>query len=141
LAKLQPLSGASLRVTVNPTTQPFWDATREGKLLAARCVACGTYRIPYLPFCRNCAEQPVQWEPITCAGRLFSFTVYSHPEEDPASGIVLAPALVTFEQAPGVRYSGNLVGGDSSEIQIGMPVSIHWTFNPQGWGLPLFAIR
>ncbi len=28
------------------TTQPFWDAAKQNRLVAPKCVQCGTFRLP-----------------------------------------------------------------------------------------------
>ena len=42
---------------VNPETQPFWDATVDGKLLIKRCAACGEAHCNRAPDSRGACDQ------------------------------------------------------------------------------------
>ena len=138
MARTKALSGRDVRIAVNPHTQPYWDATRERRLVAACCGACDRFRMPYLAYCPHCLSQEVNWTEITGPGAVYSFTFYPHPERAFEDGAALAPALVEFQAAPGIRYAGDLEGLDTSQIRIGMAVEVDWSFTDEGWGLLVF---
>jgi hypothetical protein len=43
------------------STQPFWDAAKQNRLVAPKCVSCGTFRLPPSPFCFECQHRDVEW--------------------------------------------------------------------------------
>lgn len=139
MAQTKALTGEGIAVTVSPMTEPYWQATRERRLVAAKCTDCEHFRVPFLPFCPNCNAQEVEWVELTEPGTLYSFTFYPHPQRETADDqTMLAPAIVEFAQAPGVRYAGNLIDVDTADLAIGMRLETDWIFNGDGWGLPAF---
>lgn len=127
--------GDNIRVTVSAMTEPYWLGTRERKLLAARCSDCGSFRMPFLAFCPSCTSQAVTWVELGQRATIYSFTFYPHPARTGADdSTMLAPAVVEFAEAPGIRYSGDIFDIDSADIRIGMTVEIDWVFNAEGWG-------
>src|ERR1700722_2086843 len=61
------------------TTQPFWDAALEGRLVASKCTSCGTFLLPPQPRCFNCQGTSFQWEELPGTGTIYSYTVVRHP--------------------------------------------------------------
>ena len=61
------------------STQPFWDAAKEDRLVAPRCTNCGTFRLPPPPFCFVCQHREVEWVELPGTGTVYSFTVVRHP--------------------------------------------------------------
>src|ERR1700722_5786441 len=66
------------------TTQPFWDAALEDRLVAPRCTRCGTWILPPQPFCFTCQGQEFAWTDLPGTGTVYTYTVVRPP---------LAPAL------------------------------------------------
>ena len=61
------------------STQPFWDAVLEGRLVVPQCVNCGTFILPPQPFCFVCEHQEFEWVELPGTGTIYSFTVVRHP--------------------------------------------------------------
>jgi uncharacterized protein len=123
---------------MNSITEPYWRATKQNRLLAARCARCGRFRMPPGPFCPNCLSQEIDWTEIKGAGTVYSFTVCRMPATDGAEPFSYAPALIEFAEAPGIRFAGNVVDVGTDDIHIGMPVSVAWKHTKDGWGVPIF---
>ncbi len=138
MPEARPLMGAELHIALNAMTQPYWNATRQSQLVAPVCTECGRARMPFLVFCRHCRAQNVTWRRLAEPGRIYSFTFYPHPERAAEEDHVLAPALVVFEEAPGIRYAGNLACTDVARVAIGMQVRTGWIHNAEGYGFPTF---
>ena len=63
------------RPTIDPTSAPYWEAAREGRLLIAACGACGRkhhYPRPMCPFCWSDQVEPIE---ASGHGRLYSYSV------------------------------------------------------------------
>src|SRR6266540_1536103 len=60
---------------VSPESQPFWDATAEGRLLLPRCEACQTVIWYPRSFCPVCGSNNVAWFEASGRGTIYSFTV------------------------------------------------------------------
>jgi uncharacterized OB-fold protein len=130
------LPGESVLITMNPTTEPFWQAAKEGKLVAPQCANCGHFRLPPTPFCPECQHRDVNWIELSGRGSVFSFAiVHGFPG---LPDITLVPVIVELPDAPGARLVTNVVGVSATDVYIGMPLQV--TFSPiaDGWLLPLF---
>ena len=67
-----------------PLSQPFWDGTKEGKIMLQWCRVCDTVIWYPREFCPNCLEsdEPPGWIEASGKGRLHTFTVIrqaAHP--------------------------------------------------------------
>jgi uncharacterized OB-fold protein len=115
---------SALEIPMDSWSQPFWDAAAEHRLTMPRCAACGTFRWPAGPFCPKCHSQQVEWVPPGQA-RIYSFTILPVPGDE-ATLRVRIPALVTFDDAPGVRLVSALIDAPPDAVAIDAPVEIEW---------------
>lgn len=121
------LPAALVDLHPDPHTEPFWAAAREHRLVAPRCQACGRFRMPPTPFCPGCRRQGVDWVELCGRGTVYSFTV-SHQAFVPQlkDHVPFVVAVVEPEDAPGIRLVTNLVGTETDDVRIGMPVEVVW---------------
>jgi uncharacterized protein len=138
MAQVTALPSADIRVTMNTITEPYWQATKKSRLLGARCGQCRRFRMPPGPFCPNCLSLAIDWTEIKGPGTVYTYTVCQMPATDETAAYTYAPALIEFAEAPGIRFAGNLVGMDSADIRIDMPVITEWQHTLEGWGVPVF---
>jgi uncharacterized OB-fold protein len=108
-------------------TQPFWDAARQHRLVAARCASCGHFRMPPTPFCPNCRSQDIHWSTLRGEGLVYSYTVVSRAVlEGMDQHIPYVPAVVSLPDADGVRLISNVVDAPIDSIRVGSPVRVVW---------------
>ncbi len=121
-------------------TQPFWDAAARKELMVPRCGSCGTYRWPPGPFCPECRSQACEWVPAGPA-RIYSYTILRQTSaSDGKTERHIAPALVEFPQAGGIRIVAALVDTPLDAIAIGAALDLRWV--PVGnTHVPQFTIR
>ena len=123
-------------------TQPFWDHTREGRLSAPRCVACGRFRFPPTRFCPHCRSKELEYVELPGTGTLYSFTVVRHPlRPDQADAIPYAPAIIEPDGAPGCRFVSAVVNAESEELVVGMPLDVVWHEISPTYVFPFWAPR
>lgn len=120
-----------------PTTewsQPFWQATRERRLVAQRCTACGEWAPTPRPRCPHCWNDDLEWVEPPLEPRLYSWALH-HGRGDDADRMV---ALVDI--TPGLRVLSNVVGldGDTDELHIDDPLELAWLPLDDGRALPQF---
>lgn len=117
---------AMLRATfADPTTQPFWDATKEERLVAPRCTNCGTFRFPPYHICYNCRSEGVEWVELPGTGTVYSYTVIHHPLHPELAAVVpYISAIIELDgtQGAGARLLANIIEWDPDEITIGSRV-------------------
>jgi uncharacterized OB-fold protein len=109
--------------TIEPESQPFWDAAKEGRLLIQRCQACGAAQHYPRPFCVTCWSDQVEWEEASGRGTLYTYsTVYTNDLPPFAERLPYVAAAVDLEEGP--RIMTNLVGAEPAELWVGMPVQV-----------------
>ena len=69
------LPAGAVRISTDPSTEPYWQAARERRLVAPRCADCGTFRLPPTPFCWRCQSAAVDWTELSGRATVYTFTV------------------------------------------------------------------
>jgi len=103
-----------------PTSAPYFDALREGRLRLQRCPRDGFFFYPRSR-CPECLGDDWSWENVSGRGTVYSFTV-DRVGLDPAqrSRIPLVIAIVELEEGP--RLTSNVVGCTPEAVSVGLPV-------------------
>ena len=60
---------------INPETQPFWDATAQGKLLIKKCTACGDVHFYPRTHCPFCFSDKTEWAEASGNGTVYTYSV------------------------------------------------------------------
>lgn len=117
-------------------TKPYWDATREGRLLFQRCGRCGAHTHYPRPLCPACGSSAFEWVQATGRGRIFSATVVHHPPSAAfASPLPYVLAIVELEEGP--HMMANIL--TDGPVRIGAAVCV--TFEPRGdFAIPQFVL-
>ena len=79
---------------VNLETQPFWDATAEGKLLYKKCTACGEPHFYPRTHCPFCFSDKTEWVEASGQGTIYTYSVMRR------AAIPYAIAYVTLAEGP-----------------------------------------
>lgn len=124
---------------ISPVTEPFWDATREQRLVLQWCRSCATPIWYPRDFCPGCLGTDIEWRASTGTGSVYAVTV-EHRPQDPrlADRAPYAVALVDLDD--GVRLLSNVVGGDPLGVSVGAPVEVAWEPLSDGRHLPVFQL-
>ena len=120
----------------DPMTEPWWDATREGRLLIQRCAECGHHQHYPRPVCTSCHSASVSFVVASGKGTVYSFSV-SHRSPQPAFEPPYVVALVRLEEGPVLLT--NIVGCPPEEVACDIKVHLLWEELPDGRKLPLFT--
>ncbi len=130
-----------IQLTPSPSTEPFWRATAEHRLLLPRCTACRTYRFPPTPFCFACRAQEVEWVEHSGDGHIYSFTVIRHAVIPPvADALPLVAVIVELPDTGGCRVVANLVDAAPETVRIGLTVRIDWYDVRADTTVPVFRL-
>ena len=119
----------------DPTTEAFWAACSERRLIVQRCRTCGTHQHYPRPYCLTCDGRAMDWAEASGHGTIYALTVMRLPvipELTPPYQL----ALVDLDE--GVRMLTNI---DGLTARIGDRVRLHW--RDRGGGLPplpVFAV-
>lgn len=117
-------------------TQPFWDATAEGRLVLPRCDACGT--VIWYPrlFCPACAGTEISWFDAAGTGTVYSCTVVRKGQGPFADSAPYVLAYVELDEGP--RLMTNVVGCEPERVAVGQRVTVVFTDTGKGTALPRF---
>jgi uncharacterized OB-fold protein len=122
---------------VSEAAAPFWDATRDRRLVLPWCRECG--RVIWYPreVCPACLCDRIDWRPATGDGVVHAVSVHHRAGigRDEADG-PYAVALVDLPE--GVRLMSNVVGCPPDLVRVGMPVHVAWLPLSDGRHLPQF---
>lgn len=112
---------------IRPWTVPFWEGTKQGKLMLQRGKRSGKlimYPKKYSPYD---IDEELEWVEASGKGTIYTFSVVEkNAPTDFAGDLPFCVAIV--ELAEGVRMCTNIVDCDMEQIQIGAPV--HAVFQP-----------
>lgn len=103
-----------------PTSAPYFDAAREGRLSLQRCPRDGFFFYPRSR-CPHCLEADWKWEDVSGRGTVYSYTV-DRVGLDPAQRDQLPLIVAIIELDEGPRLTSNLVGTTPEEVSIGQAV-------------------
>src|SRR3974377_2163327 len=116
------LPADAVKIATDPSTEPFWQAARERRLVAPRCADCGTFRLPPSPFCPRCQSTAVDWTELSGRGTVYTYTVVNGYPGLP--DITLVPVVVDLPDAPGARLVSNVIGVDPAEVCIATELTV-----------------
>ena len=116
---------------VNPETQPYWDATVDGKLLIKRCAACGEAHYFPRTHCPFCFSDQTVWEQSSGEGEIYSFSLMRKSAAGP-----YAIGYVTLKEGPSLLT--NFVDCDMNALRIGQQVKVVFK-TTDGAPLPFFT--
>ena len=112
-------------------TEPFWEATKEKKLLLQWCKPCN--QVVHYPreACPTCLGFDLEWRPASGKGEVYAVSVQARAPEP------YAVALIDLEE--GARFMSNIVGVDDLyAVKVGTPVQVAWEQLDDGRHLPQF---
>jgi len=122
---------------VSEVSAPFWDATREKRLVVQWCRPCD--RAVFYPreTCPGCLGTDLEWRECSGRGTLYTFTV-NHLSPNPTGGEGPFPvALVELDE--GFRMMSNIVDCPLEDLAVGMALAVSWEPLSDGRHYPLFA--
>lgn len=123
---------------VTELTRPFWDATRDQRLLVQWCNSCDEPVFFPREVCPRCLGTDLGWRPSEGTGIVYAVSVQHRP-----ATAVLADrvpyAVVLVDLDDGIRIMSNVIGCDPTEVVIGQRVTVCWEALTDGRHLPQFC--
>jgi uncharacterized OB-fold protein len=115
--------------TLGDVARPFWEAARQGHLVAQRCRQWGHTFLPPRRWCPSCWATALERVPCSGRGRVYSFTVvHQAPSDFFQARAPYVLAIVELEEGP--RLMATILGVDPHQVYIDMPVQV--TFERRG---------
>lgn len=117
-------------------SEPYWEGTRERKLLLQYCRASGRYQFYPRPISVVTGGRDLEWREVSGRGEIFSYTVARIGRPPFADKEPYLIATVTLDE--GVNIIANVIGCSLDQMAIGMRVRPAWAPLPDGTNLLLF---
>jgi len=123
---------------IDPTTRPFWEATKAHRLTIQRCQDCQTHIFFPRGNCTSCFSDRLEWIEASGEGVIYSYTIARRPagpafKEDTPYAI----ALIDLKEGP--RMLSNIVTEDIESIKIGQKVHVIFDDVTEEITLPKFV--
>jgi uncharacterized OB-fold protein len=129
---------ADFTPTPSGATQPYWDGTKERKLLLQRCEGCDRYVHHPREACPSCLGTNLSWSQVRGTGAIHALTVHTVPFE--VMSKEECPYVVAFiDLDEGVRFLSNIVGPTRTDARAGDRVELAWQPVQSGYNLPVFV--
>lgn len=122
---------------VNTWARPFWDATKQGRLIIQKCKACGLHVFYPRIACPHCSADELEWVEASGKGTVYSYTVVE--ANAPSSFLGDMPYVVAvIRLREGVQMLSNVVGCDPCDVVCDMPVEVTFEVLNDEFTLPKF---
>ncbi|MBW7851604.1 MAG: Zn-ribbon domain-containing OB-fold protein [Rhodospirillales bacterium] len=132
-----PAPPAKPRPVVNPWSRPFWEGTRQGKLLIQKCGACGHHVFYPRLSCPDCFAEDLAWVQSSGRGTVYSHTVVmSNAPSAFAADVPYVVAVIRLDE--GVQMLSNVVDCDPEHLACDMPVEVVFEKLDDEFTLPKF---
>ncbi|TDC46644.1 hypothetical protein E1281_27565 [Actinomadura sp. KC345] len=117
-------------------TGPWWEATREHRLVLQTCARCAGRQHPPRPICVHCGSGDLEWATSGGTGVVDSFTVV-HRAPRPDLTVPYVIARVRLDE--GVVLLTRLTRREPDEWHIDDKVQVAWVDLDDGRALPVFT--
>lgn len=109
--------------TIEEESQPFWDGTKDGRLLIGSCKDCQHKFYYPRPFCPECWSENVEMVEASGRGRLYTWSVVFMNDLPPFNErLPYIAAMVDLEEGP--RITTNMVDCEADQLVPDMPVKV-----------------
>lgn len=111
-----------------PTSAPYFDAARDGRLRLQKCPRDGFFFYPRVA-CPTCLGDDWQWEDVSGRGTVYSYTIDRIGlDATQRSRLPLVVAIIELDEGP--RMTSNVVGCAPEDVSVGQAVEV--TFEDLG---------
>lgn len=118
-------------------TGPWWEATRESRLLLQRCLGCSHVQHYPRAMCTTCAGTDLEWIEAQGIGTIDSFTIV---QRAPSPAFEVPYVIARVKLAEGPTLLTKITGTTDDELVCDATVSLDWEMLSDGHQLPIFRI-
>ncbi len=107
-----------------PETQPFWDGTRDGRLMIMHCNTCARDYFYPRPICPFCMSTDTSWKQASGRAKLHTYMIIHRAAPGFEAEAPYVVGVVELEEGP--RMMSNIVGiePDPAKLEIDMPLEV-----------------
>lgn len=104
-------------------SRPFWEGTKQHKLLLKKCRTCGHIDHPPYLYCTECQSDDSEWIEASGRATLYAFAVNEYGVPFPfIPDLPYVVALLDLKEGP--RMLSNIVGCDPKELRNGLELEV-----------------
>lgn len=131
------MNGAHPEVPVDEVSQPWWDATRDQRLVIQRCRTCQHWQHYPRALCTRCGGIDLGFEQVSGRAVVDTYTEVMRGIQ-PGAPAPYVVARVRLSEGP-VLLS-RLLDASGMDCLIGRDVTVAWLPLPDGRHLPVFRL-
>ena len=125
---------------VQDDAAPYWEATKEHRLVLPRCTACASFIWYPRGFCPVCSSFDIDWVEVPGTGSVYSCSI---PRRGQGAYRDSAPYVLAYVELDvpggfGPRMITNIVDCDPDSVAIGDRVTVVFHDAESGHALPRF---
>ena len=120
------------------SSEPYWAAAREGRLLIQRCTACKHVFGYARPFCPLCWSGDVAWLEASGRATLYTWSIV-HVNDLPAFRADVPYVAAVVDLAEGVRMSTRIVDCKHDQLIADMPLRVTFRSVSDEVAVPVFT--
>jgi uncharacterized protein len=118
-------------------SEPYWEGTRQKKLVIQRCKATGKYQhFPRPVSIFTGRRRDIEWCEVSGRGVVFSYTITHRGTSLFRGAEPYAVVSVTLDV--GVNFISDIVNCSAEELEVGMKVQPYWHLLDDGTHLLMF---
>ncbi len=117
-------------------SKPYWEGTREKKIMAQYCKKSGKFQFYPRPVSIFTGRQDMEWRELSGKGEIFTYTTVRRARDPFRGHEPYFIATVTLEE--GVNVLANVINCTAEQMKIGMKVKPYWQPLPDGMHLLMF---
>ncbi len=117
-------------------SKPFWDATREKRLVIQYDTDVGKYQFYPRATSIYTGKRHLEWREVSGKGEIYSFTIARRARPPFQGHEPFFIAVVSLDE--GVNVMGNMVNCSAEEMKIGLRVKPYWHPLANGTHLLMF---
>ena len=104
-------------------SKPFWEGTKQHKLLLKKCKVCGHIDHPPYLYCTECQSDDSEWIEASGRATLYAFAINEYGVPFPfIPDLPYVVALLDLQEGP--RMLSNIVGCDPKALRNGMELEV-----------------
>tara|TARA_A100001391_G_scaffold147541_5_gene105006 strand:+ start:5910 stop:6332 length:423 start_codon:yes stop_codon:yes gene_type:complete len=134
----KPMQRPTPRANAYVDTQPFWEATRDGRLMMQYCTEARRFQHYPRPVSIFTGRRTLEWRPVKGDGVIYACTVVRIPGPGLDGRLPLCVATVELDE--GVRLIANILDCAPEDLAIGKRVHLVWDALSDGQPYPAFAL-
>lgn len=127
------------RPNPTPTSQPFWDALAQNRILVQQCRGCDSWVFYPRARCTHCLSAALEWKEVSGSGTLFTYSIANQPTA-PMFADETPQVIAIVELEEGVRMTTTLIVDSPLALQVGAPVEPVFDHGSDGATLLRFRI-